>query len=161
MNVFLSYAVGPSEGSIPERLSAVAAAYGISLLLPDRTYPSSDSLNADTMANITQSDAIIALVTITGPPELWNVVNSELRHALQSRKPVIYLMETCAPFQTPPGAHLVYFDRFNPVAHESSLTTTLDEIRVEHRNQDFTALAWIAGIAVGLVAISELSSEDK
>jgi len=38
MNVFLSYAVGPSEGSIPERLSAVAAAYGISLLLPDRTY---------------------------------------------------------------------------------------------------------------------------
>ena len=112
MKVFLSYAVGASDGSIPEQLRAVAAAYGISLLLPDRTYLSSDSLNADTMANITQSDAVIALVTITGPPK-------------------IDLMEECVPFQTPPGTHLVYFDRFNPVAHEASLTTALDKIRVE------------------------------
>ena len=161
MNVFLSYAIGPSDGPIPARLRAVAAAYNISILLPDRTYTSPVSLSGDTLAKIMQSDAVIALVTTTARPESRNLVNSELSHAAQSHKPVIALMENGVPVQTAPGTHLVYFDRFNPAAHESSLITALDQIRREKWKQDLTALGWIAGIALGLVALSQLLGEDK
>lgn len=161
MNLFLSYALGPSDDYIPARLRAISAAYSISLLLPDRAYTSPGNPNAVTRSKIIQSDAVIALLTITGRPESWNLVNSELRHAAQSHIPAIALMEKGVPFQTAPATHFVYFDRFNPAAHESVLITALDHIRGEHTNQDFTALAWIAGIAVGLVALSQLSSQEK
>lgn len=103
----------------------------------------------------------MALVTITTRPESWNLLNSELTQAAQLHKPVITLVEKCVQFQTAPGTHLVYFDRFNPAAHESSLITALDHIRREHSTKDFTALAWIAGIAIGFVALSQLSRNDK
>ena len=160
MNVFLSYAVGPGDGPIPARLRAVSAAYNISILLPDHTYTSAN-LSADTIAKIMQSDAVIALVTTTARPESVHLVNSELRHAAASHKPVIALMENGVPFESAPGTHLVYFDRFNPAAHESSLITALDQIRREKWKQDLTALGWIAGIALGLVALSQLFSEEK
>lgn len=161
MNLFLSYALGPRDDYIPARLRAISAAYSISLLLPDRANTSPSNPNAVTRAKIIQSDAVIVLVTITGPPESWNLVNSELRHAAQSHKPVIALIEKGMPFQTAQGTHSVYCDRFNPTTHESSLVTALDQIRGEHSKQDFTALAWLAGVAVGLVALSQLSNEEK
>jgi len=161
MNVFLSYAIGPNDGPIPARLRAVAAAYNISILLPDRTYIHQGSLSADTMAKVMQSDAVIALVTTTARPEAWNLVNSELRQAAVFNKPVIVLMESGMQLQAAPGTHLVYFDRLNPTGHESSLMSALEEMRREKWKQDLTALGWIAGIALGLVALSQLFSEDK
>lgn len=161
MNLFLSHALGPTNDYIPARLRAISAACRISLLLPDRTCTSPDGPNVVTRAKIIQSDAVIALVTITGRPESWNLVNCELTHAAQSDKPVIVLIEKGVPFQTRPGTHSVYFDRFNPTAHESSLATALDHIGGEHSKQDLTALAWIAGVAVGLVALSQLYSDEK
>lgn len=90
-----------------------------------------------------QSDAVIALVTITGRPESWKAVNSELSHAARSHKPVIALIENGVPCQAP-GIHFVNFDRFNPTAHESLFVTALDQIRAEDSTQDFTALAWFS-----------------
>ena len=161
MDLFLSYALGPRDDYIPARLRSISAAYSICLLLPDRATTSPRHPNAVTRAKITQSDAVIALGTITGRLESWKAVNSELSHAAQSHKPVIALIEKGVPCQTAPGIHFVYFDRFNPTAHESLFLTALDQIRGEHSKQDFTALAWLAGVAVGLVALSQLSSEQK
>jgi hypothetical protein len=161
MNVFLSYAVGPTDGPIPARLRAVAAAYDISILLPDRTHISPDRVTADTLTKIQASDAVIALVSRTANVGLVNLVNLELQAAAQANKPIIALMEEGVPFQGAAKTHLVYFDRFNPTAHESSLMTALEEIRRQKWKQDLTSLGWIAGIALGLIALSQLFSDDK
>jgi hypothetical protein len=161
VNLFLSYALGPHDDYIPAQLRATSAAYGLSLLLPDRANTSAGNPNAATRAKIIQSDAVIMLVTITGRPESRKAVESELGHAGQSHKPVIALIEKGLPFQTAPGIHLIYFDRFNPTTHESLFVTALDQIRAEYSKQDLAALAWLAGVAVGLVALSQLSSEEK
>ena len=66
MNVFLSYAVSPFDSPIAARLRAVAAAYDISIVLPDRTERPSNGLGIDTQNKIGQSDAVIALITWAG-----------------------------------------------------------------------------------------------
>src|ERR1700730_7907452 len=159
MNVFLSYAIGLADGPIPARLRAVAAAYNISILLPDRTGP--HTLTAETLAKIRQSDAVIALVTRTAQIESVNLVNAELAGAATAQKPVIALIEQGVSLQPAANTSIVYFDRFNPTAHESSLMTALERIRLEKWKQDLTALGWVAGIALGLIALSQLIGDDK
>jgi hypothetical protein len=52
MRVFLSYAVGPVDASIAARLRAVAAAYDVAILLPDRTVSPTNGLTSDTLKKI-------------------------------------------------------------------------------------------------------------
>lgn len=160
MNVFLSYAVGSWDAPIAARLRAVAAAYDISILLPARTHP--NGLTADTFTKIKQSDAVIALVTNSAPVDLVNTVNLEWQAAAQASKPIIALIEQGVTFQSAPPGNVVYFDRLNPTAHESSLLSALQQIRSQQQSKkDFTALGWIAGIALGLVALSEILNNEK
>lgn len=162
MNVFLSYAVAPFDSPIAARLRAVAAAYDISILLPDRTQPSQNGLSADSQTKIRSSDAVIALVTSSAPSYSVDLVNLELQAAAQSRKPVIALIEEGLQIQAAPGTHIVYFNRFLPTAHEKPLVEALDSIRQQKQwKQNLTALGWIAGITLGLVALSEMVSDKK
>src|SRR5437764_10309379 len=121
MNVFLSYAVGTQDAAIAARLRAVAAAYDISILLPDRTQIPHNSISADTRAKIKQSDAVIALVTMTAPDALKKIVNLELEAATQAGKPILPLIEEGIPIQFASGGEIVYFNRFMPTSYESSL----------------------------------------
>ncbi|MBC7908897.1 MAG: hypothetical protein H7Y30_00245 [Pyrinomonadaceae bacterium] len=161
MKVFLSYAVGQWDAPIAARLRAVAAAYDISILLPDRTQVSNNGLSADTQNKIKQSDAVIVLVTKTAPAFTTNLVNRELQAAAQLNKPIIPLIEQGVSFQGIPNSQVVYFMRSNPSAHESSLMKVLEQIRGQRWKKDLTTLGWIAGIALGLVALSELVSDEK
>jgi len=186
MNVFLSYAVGQFDAPIAARLRAVAAAYDISILLPDRTQPANNSLPADmlqktvpnpifstphanvnnklpadTLQKIRQSGAVIALVTSTAQVSQINLVNLELQAAAQIGRPIIALVEHGIKIQGPPENQIVYFDRLNPTAHEHQLMTALEQVRQQQRKNDLTALGWIAGIALGLVALGELLSDKK
>lgn len=163
MNVFLSYAVGELDASIAARLRAVAAAYEISIVLPDRSYVGRNDLSRDTRDKIMQSDAVLALITRTAPLESLNVVNLELRLASQLSKPIMALIERGVPFQGIPENQLVYFDRFNPTAHEESLMRVLNELLSQRQQwkNNLTALGWIAGITLGLIALSEWIGDKK
>jgi nucleoside 2-deoxyribosyltransferase len=162
VKVFLSYAVEPWDGPIPARLRAVAAAYDIAILLPVRTQGIQNGLTTDTLKKIKQSDAVIALVTNTAPKDLVNVVNVELQGAAQAGKPIIALIEEGVPFQAAAPGNVVYFNRLDPTAHESSLMNALQQIRSQQqRKKDLTALGWIAGIALGLVALGEVLGDEK
>ena len=161
MKVFLSYAVGPWDGPIPARLRAVSAVYDISILLPDRTQVLHSGLPSDTQAKISEADAVIVLATNTAPDEALDLVNLELQNATQVRKPIIGLVEEGIQFQSMPVDQVVYFNRYDPTVHEALLVAALNHIRKEQVKQNWTALGWIAGIALGLVALSQMSGDEK
>jgi len=140
----------------------VAAAYDISRLLPIRDYGLSNGLPVDTLTKMRESDAVIALVTATASPDFVNLVNLEWQAAAQARTPVIALIEQGVTLQTAAFGNVVYFDRLDPTAHESSLMAALDQIRKQKQlKKDLTALGWIAGIALGLVALSEVFNNER
>lgn len=157
MKVFLSYAVGRLDAAVASRLRAVAAAYDVSILLPDRTVSGHGALPADTVKKIKQSDAVIGLLTRTAQVCSVNVVNAELQTAALSGKPVITLVEEGVPVQGVPENQVVHFNPLQPTAHEASLMAVLGQIRQQQQwKKELTALGWIAGIALGLVALNEL-----
>jgi nucleoside 2-deoxyribosyltransferase len=160
MKVFLSYAVGQLDAPIAARLRAVAAAYDISILLPDRTPPTHGGVTVDTRNKIKESDAVIALLTRTAQVAAVNLVNLELGIAAQVGRPVIALIEQGVPVQNIPASQIVYFNRLLPTAHEASLMNVLEQMRSKKRKDELTALGWIAGIALGLVALSKLASDE-
>src|SRR5262245_20663144 len=110
MRVFLSYAVGPVDATIAARLRAVAAAYDVAILLPDRTLPADDELASETLKKIKQSDAVIGLLTRGAQVASVNVVNHELGAAVQNSKPIIALVEQGVPVQGIPESQIVYFN---------------------------------------------------
>lgn len=163
MDVFLSYAVGQSDAAIAARLRAVAAAYDIRILLPDRTRWNGNEIGVDNKMKITDSNAVIALLTNTAPVPAISEVNRELQFAMQLIKPIIALIEQGVHLQNVPEDRLVYFNRYNPTSHESTLMNVLSEIR-DHQQKsanDLAALGWIAGIALGLVSLGALYGNEK
>lgn len=162
MNVFLSYAVAPFDTPMAARLRAVAAAYDISILLPDRNQVLQNGLTIDTQTKIRSSDAVIALITTMASSQLVNSVNLELQAAAQSGKPIIALIEQGVQIQAAPGTQIVYFNRFEPAAHEKPLMDALANMRQQQQwKQGLIALGWIAGIALGMIALSELIDDKK
>lgn len=162
MNVFLSYAVAPFDTPIAARLRAVAAAYDISILLPDRNQVFQNRLSLDTQSKIQSSDAVIALIATMAPNHLVDAVNLELQAAAQSSKPIIALIEQGVQIQPAAGTQIVYFNRFEPAAHEKPLVDALATIRQQKQwKQSLIALGWVAGIALGMIALSELVSDKK
>jgi hypothetical protein len=130
--------------------------------LPDRTQIVQNSLPIDTLTKVNSSDAVIALVTRTAPIPEINAVKLELTAAALAGKPIVALIELGAALSNPPSANVVYFDRLNPNAHEPSLMSALQQLRSQQQwKKDLTALGWIAGIALGLVALSEILSSEK
>ena len=138
------------------------AAYDITVLLPERTQPYVSSLLGDTVKKIAQSDAVIALATRTSQSDDINSLNLEVKTATELNRPVITLIEQEMSFYVPPNSHVIYFNRLDPTAHESSLVQVLTAMRneIQHK-QDLTTLGWIAGIALGLVALGALLAEEK
>ena len=144
------------------RLRAVAAAYDISILLPDRNQVLQNGLTIDTQTKIRSSDAVIALITTMASSQLVNSVNLELQAAAQSGKPIIALIEQGVQIQAAPGTQIVYFNRFEPAAHEKPLMDALANMRQQQQwKQGLIALGWIAGIALGMIALSELIDDKK
>jgi hypothetical protein len=161
VKVFLSYAVGPLDAPIAARLRAVAAVYDISILLPDRTQVLHNGLPSDTKAKIREADAVIVLVTTTAPPDAASLVNLELPDAIEARKPIIALVEQGVLLPPIPLTQVVYFNRYDPTVHEALLVRALNHIKSDQVKQNWTALGWIAGITLGLIALSEMFSEEK
>jgi hypothetical protein len=89
------------------------------------------------------------------------VVNAELQTAEQERKPIIALVEQGVPVQGLPESQIVYFNPLIPHQHEHALMQVVEQIRRQQHKKDLTALGWIAGIALGLVALSELLGDKK
>ena len=160
MKVFLSHALAPWDATIAARLRAVAAAYDIIILLPDRSRPFTNGLITETSQNISESEAVIALVTKNASESGLQFVNYELQVASQQQKPIIGLIEIgTVEFRAGPGTQVVPFDRSEPVGHEAKLMNALDQIRQQKSKSNLTALGWIVGIALGLVALGSLVGE--
>ena len=157
MKVFLSHAVSPQDAPIAARLRAVAAAYDIQILLPDRTHYGGPS--AATLRQISQSDAVVAL--ITGQTQVDHV-NQELKFAAEAKKPIIVLVAPPGQVQGVDENQIVRFDRWNPYAHEQQLMSVLENIRrQQNQSKLWNTLGWIAGIALALAALSALTADEK
>jgi len=158
MRVFLSYAIGPGSATVAARLREVAEAYDIAITLPDRTLPAGDELTSDTLKMIKQSHAVIGLAIENAPADLVKVVGQELSAAWKKRKPIIALIDRHVPIQGTgiPESQIVYFNPLISNMHESRLNAALYQIRSRPQDRDLTALGWIAGIALGMVALGEL-----
>ena len=162
MKIFLSYAVAPLDVPIASVLRALAARYDISIILPDRTQISQNGVSADTQQKITSSDAVIALVTRAAPATAINVVNGELYLAAEKNLPVIALIESGVNLKPAGDTQLVYFNSLDLTAHEQHLETAIANLqRHQQFKQGVTALGWIAGITLGLIALSELVGEKE
>jgi len=160
VNVFLSYAVAAFDVPVAAVLRALAARYDISIVLPDRTQVTDNGLASDTQKKINQSDAVIALVTRAAPADSVALVNRELQLAAQ--KPVIALVESGVQIQPAPNTQVVYFNSQDLTAHEQQLENAVSNLRQQQQlKQGLTALGWIAGITLGLIALSELVGDKE
>jgi nucleoside 2-deoxyribosyltransferase len=167
MIVFLSHSVSSSDGVVAARLRAVAAAYGIQVLLPDRTkHYRNNVLNSEARKKISQSDAVVALATVHATQA--EEVSVEIKAAVGLKKPVIALVEEGVTVKGIPKSQVVKFDRANPSAHEHQLISVLNRLQknngTEKTNELISSLGWLAKIALGLVALNKLTealADDK
>lgn len=75
MKVFLSHAVAAQDADLPARLRAIAASYGIQILLPDRTGPQG-IIEDDLSRKLAEADHVLVLVTKDAPDH--SAVNREV-----------------------------------------------------------------------------------
>lgn len=155
MNVFLSHAVTAQDAPLAARLRAVAASYGMQILLPDRT-GTPRSVIADLRRKLAQADVV--LVLITNNVFDLSAVNREVEAAQQAGKPILALVENKAMIHGWPDHQIVQFDRYNPVSHEQALMAALQQMRTQSQT-DWTALGWLAAIAMGFIALSSFTDE--
>lgn len=162
------------------RLKAVAAAYGIRVLLPERPGPSPKrALGSEATKLIRSADAVVALVTERATQSEW--VMAELQAAEAAGKPIVALVEDDVHLdatQARVPLHVVRFDRSNPASHEEELVSALDAIAKEAKSRhaarvqreiaakrEAAAVGAFAGIAIGLLALGAfalaLSNEDE
>ncbi|MCW5968412.1 MAG: hypothetical protein KIT57_07845 [Blastocatellales bacterium] len=157
MKVFLSHSVSPHDAPVAARLRAVAATYDITLLLPEREHNYRQGrLTAEVRKQIRSSDAVIALATINA---LWDQsLALEISEAAQAGKPIIALVEFGVATNNIPTPNIVHFNRHNPTAHDRELVEVLKRIQSQiGAQQVMNALGWIAGIALGLVALNAVA----
>jgi len=159
MKVFLSHSTSPYDASTPARLRAVAAAYGIQILLPERN--GRTLVNAETRGKIAQSDAVVALVT--NHASQVNNVNEELKVANSFNKAIISLAESQDLILNVPKNQIVIFDRQDPIAHEQQLMDILTRLQQKKKAEENFKLALftLAGIGLGLLALSSLSTDEE
>lgn len=179
MNIFLSHSVAPEDGPIASRLKAVAAAYGIRVLLPERSGPSPKrALGSETTKLIRSADAVVALITERATQSAW--VMAELQAAEAAGKPIVALVEDEVVLDGKDASvplHIVRFDRSSPASHEDELVGALRAIAAEAKakraakaqrevaaKRETAAVGAFAGIAIGLLALGAfamaLSSDD-
>lgn len=180
VNIFLSHSVSPEDGPVASRLKAVAAAYGIRVLLPERSGPGPKrALGTEAIRLIRSADAVVALVTERATQSEW--VMAELQAAEAAGKPIVALVEDDVALDSKDAKvpiHIVRFDRSNPASHEDELVTALNAIGEEAKakpaakaqretaaKREAAAVGAFAGIAIGLLALGAfalaLSSDDE
>jgi hypothetical protein len=158
MKVFLSYALSPYDGALAARLRAVALAYNVELVLPNAE--NRRALPVENKRKIKQSNAVIVL--ITNHAQENQSVNLELQEAIQQKKPIIALVENLNLIQGLPRDQIIVFNRHNPTQHENLLFNALKQFEVKKNTADaITALGAIGLVALGLLALSELTKESN
>ena len=158
MKVFLSYALSPYDGALAARLRAVALAYNVELLLPNSE--NRRSLPIENRRKIKQSDAVIVLITNYAQEN--QSVNFELQEAIQQKKPIIALVENLNLIQGLPRNQIIVFNRDNPTQHENLLFNALKQFEAQkNKTEAIAALGAIGLVALGLLALSELTKESN
>ncbi|MDI7269665.1 MAG: hypothetical protein QME96_16880 [Myxococcota bacterium] len=135
MPIFLSHAIAPADGPIASRLNAIAAAYGLEMILPPRPARGPKGrVGPDVAAMIMRSDVVLALVTRGGSNADRLGVFKEVFEAHKRSRPVIALVEKGAEFRKGlEGAYPVSFDRDSPAAHEEELADALSNAIIRQR----------------------------
>lgn len=160
MKVFLSHSIAPDDGPVAARLRAVAAAYGIQILLPDRSVAVAGRVPPKIRQQIEGADAVVVLATegaVVDPH-----VPGEVGHAIDKDKPLLALVEDGVEVDFVPEEDVVHFDRNDRAAHEAELIDALkglqDELVAESNAQTAKAVGWLAGIAIGLVGLGAIAA---
>lgn len=163
MDLFLSHSIADDDGPVASRLKAVAAAYGLRVLLPERG--SSRKPNRATRDAIQGAAAVLALVSEDSPS--LDAVDAELAVARESGKPVIALLEEGVALRHEPD-HVVRFDRDDPASHEEELGEALAALAREQERAALpgvaswslaaAALGALAAIAIGLLGLAALAT---
>lgn len=156
MKVFLSYALPYYDGTLPARLRANALGFNIELLLPNAD--ERNILTAETKRKIKQSQAVIALVT--NQAAQIDAVNMELQEAAKYTKEVVAFVEAPNLVTNVPRNRMIIFDRYNYAEAQYKLFQVLNSIQAEQEGKNLvTALFGLGVIALGLVALGELTKE--
>lgn len=162
VNVLLSHSIADADGPLASRLRAVAASYGVVLVLPERRPASSRALTLpkSTTSAIEHADAVLALVT-RGSDDRKSV-EAEVTAAIKHKKPLVLLTEVSMDLPSLRGdVHVVHFDRKSPTGHEAALGAALQALQKRSGRKraesaamrNALAIGAIAGIAVGLLAL--------
>lgn len=161
MKVFLSHSIAPEDGPVASRLRAVAAAYGIKLMLPDRSAAVAGTPTKAVRKQILDADAVVLLATegaILDPH-----VPAEVEFALEEGVPMLALLEDGVEADFLEDEEIVHFDRHNQALHERGLIEALESLRTELREADekaaqTQAIGWLAGLAIGLVGLGAIAA---
>jgi hypothetical protein len=157
VKVFLSHSVEDADGPIPSRVRAVAAAYGVALLLPERQpRPRSGAVSRTNRSLLKDADAVIAVIASN---DSLGAVEAEVEVARELAKPLIVLTDRNLPTLGFGGANIVRFDRDAPAAHEKALADALVSLRAAKTQKADAAreaivIGALAGIVVGLVMLA-------
>ena len=147
----------PLPGAVPARLRANALGFNIELLLPNTD--ERNILTAETKRKIKQSQAIIVLVT--NQASQIEAVNMELQEAVRNQREIVAFVESPDLIQNIPPNRMIVFNRHNFSEAQNRLFQVLSSIQAEQEGKKnlVTALFGLGAIALGLVALGELTKE--
>ena len=157
MKVFLSYALPFYDSTLPARLRANALGFNIELLLPN--VDERNNLTSATKRKIKQSQAVIVLVT--NQASQIGAVNMELQEAVRNQREIVAFVESPGLVKNVPSNRMIIFNRNDFTEAQNKLFQVLSSIETEQegRKNLVTALFGLGAIALGLVALGELSKE--
>src|SRR5262245_61496466 len=121
--VFLSYGIDPAEQVTAWRLQTLAAAHGITVLVPQRNGTRGKAVSDEVQSAVNQSDCVLAIIT----GQVGAAVQQELKYALSKGKIVIPIVQTGAEAPAFLKKHIFRFSPGNPGDVENEVIQYLKE----------------------------------
>jgi hypothetical protein len=154
--VFLSYSLDPAEMALAWRLQTLAAAHGIEMYVPQHGTGGAANGAAAVQAAIDRADCVLAIITA----DASQMVQHELRYALQRRKLVIPIVRTDLaghPVLAGFPRRFTFSPWDNPGTVESQIVEFLKEQQLTKEKQQ--TIGALAALGLGLIVLFSLNKE--
>jgi hypothetical protein len=154
--VFLSYSLDPTEMALAWRLQTLAAAHGIEMYVPQHAAGGAANGAAAVQAAIDRADCVLAIITA----DAGQMVQQELRYALQRRKLVIPIVRTDLaghPVLAGFPRRFTFSPWDNPGTVESQIVEFLKEQQLTKEKQQ--TIGALAALGLGLIVLFSLNKE--
>lgn len=154
IRIFISHSVAPRELALVNVMAEEAARQGVIPFIPDRDWPSNESIPDRIRRQIKDSNYMIAIASENGHHLDW--LNAEIIYSqrLSPRRPL--LLVTDAAIQVDPSHERIIIDHTNPLS-------TIAEVshRIQRLIQDRDTQNLLKGLLVGGLTLLLLYSFKK